>query len=392
MKYDFDTMIDRRATNSMKWNVKEGELPMWVADMDFATAPEVRRVIEQRAAHGIFGYAEVTDEWYEATADWWKRRHHFSMEKDWLIFSTGVVATISSVVRKLTTPNEKVVLQTPVYHVFFHSVLNNGCRVLENPLIYRNGAYEMDFADLEEKLSDPQVSLMILCNPQNPAGKIWDKETLAKVGELCEKYHVTVISDEIHCDLTDPGKEYVPFASVSDVCRKISITCIAPTKTFNLAGLHTSAVVVCDPFLRHKVWRALNTDEVAEPGAFAVEAAVAAYRYGESWLDELREYILENKRTAAAFFERELPKLHLVPSEATYLLWLDCGEILRDGDSAEELAEAIRRETGLYLSAGNEFGGNGNHFLRVNIACPRSVLGDGLDRCKQGCAAYCSQK
>lgn len=364
---------------------------MWVADMDFATAPEVLQEIGRRAAHGIFGYAEVTDEWYEAVINWWKRRHHFSIEKEWLMFSTGVVATISSVVRKLTTPNEKVVLQTPVYHIFFNSVLNNGCRVLENPLIYQNGQYEMDFADLEEKLSDPQVTLMILCNPQNPAGKIWDKKTLAKVGELCKKYHVMVISDEIHCDLTDPGREYVPFASVSDVCQEISITCIAPTKTFNLAGLHTSAVFVPNPFLRHKVWRALNTDEVAEPGAFAVEAAVAAYTYGEPWLDELREYIRENKRTVADFVKKELPELWLVPSQATYLLWLDCGRILRKGDSAEELADFIRKETGLYLSAGNEFGGDGNRFLRMNIACPRAVLEDGLQRFGRGCAAYGSK-
>ena len=407
MKFDFDRVIDRRSTNSMKWNVAEGELPMWVADMDFATVPQVTETLKKRAEHGLFGYAEVTDAWYEAVTSWWERRHGFSMEKDWLIFSTGVVPTISSVVRKLTTPNENVVIQTPVYHIFFNSIINNGCRVLENPLIYRDHAYAMDFEDLEKKLADPQTTLMILCNPQNPAGKIWDRETLEKVGELCRKYHVTVICDEIHCDLTDPGKEYVPFASVSPVCRDISITCIAPTKTFNLAGLQTSAVMVPDPFLRHKVWRALNTDEVAEPNAFAAEAAVAAYTYGAPWLDELREYLLENKRTVEAFLADQLPEIALVKSEATYLLWLDCGELLEDrkmaGDSvsgtgtvsskdvletAEELAGFIRAETGLYLSAGNEFGGNGPRFLRMNIACPRSVLNDGLRRLKAGCDAW----
>lgn len=395
MKFDFDRVIDRRSTNSMKWNVKENELPMWVADMDFATVPEVTEALKQRSAHGIFGYAEVTDAWYEAIVGWWKRRHGFSLEKDWLIFSTGVIPTISSVVRKLTTPNEKVILQTPVYHIFFNSVVNNGCRVIENRLRYQDGRYEMDLEDLEKKLADPQVSLMILCNPQNPEGRIWDADTLRKVGDLCRKHHVTVISDEIHCDLTDPGKQYVPFASVSDTCREISITCIAPTKTFNLAGLQTSAVVVPDPFLRHKVWRALNTDEVAEPNAFAVDAAVAAYTYGDFWLDALREYLAENKRTAAAFLEREMPEIALVRSEATYLLWLDCSRLLerlcKNGAgriTGEELAEHIRSASGLYLSAGNEFGGNGDDFLRMNIACPRSVLEDGLARLKTGCNAY----
>ena len=396
MKYDFDRLIDRRKTNSMKWNVAEGELPMWVADMDFATVPEVTETLRRRADHGLFGYAEVTEEWYGAITDWWERRHGFAMEKDWLIFSTGVVPTISSVVRKLTTPNENVVIQTPVYHIFFNSIINNGCRVLENRLIYRDGAYEVDFEDLEEKLSDPQTTLMILCNPHNPVGKIWDRETLARIGELCAKHHVTVISDEIHCDLTDPGKEYIPFASVSEACRDNSITCIAPTKTFNLAGLQSSAVVVPEPFLRHKVWRGLNTDEVAEPNAFAIEAAVAAYRYGDAWLDELRAYLRENKETVARYVAEEIPGVSLVPSEATYLLWLDCSSLLEkwnggsgcgERKTAEELAEDIRAKTGLYLSAGNEFGGDGPNFLRMNIACPRERLMDGLRRLKDGCGS-----
>ena len=393
MRYDFDRIIDRRSTNSMKWNVAEGELPMWVADMDFATVPEVTEMVQRRAAHGLFGYAEVTDQWRQAYARWWRERHHFEMEEDWLVFSTGVVPTISSAVRKLTTPNENVVIQTPVYHVFFNSILNNGCRALENRLIYRDGVYEMDFDDLERKLADPQTTLMILCNPHNPVGKIWDRKTLARIGELCEKYHVTVIS-------ADPGKEYIPFASVSDTCKRISVTCMAPTKTFNLAGLQTSAAMVPDPFLRHKIWRAVNTDEVGEPGAFAVEAAVTAYTYGAPWLDALREYLSESKQMVADFIKTQLPQLYLVPSEATYLLWLDCSRLLGTGGeragavetmaepTAEELAAFIRHETGLYLSAGNEFGGNGSNFLRMNIACPKTVLRDGLERLKRGCDAW----
>ena len=279
--YHFDEIIDRRNTNSLKWDVEEKELPMWVADMDFQTAPEIREAIEKRAAHGVFGYSIIPEEWQQAYVDWWKLRHHFTMEKDWLIFCTGVIPAISSTVRKLTTPAEKVVVMTPVYNIFFNSIYNNGRNVLENKLIYEEDGYHIDFEDLEEKLSDPQTSLLIFCNPQNPGGKIWDRETIARVGELCDKYHVLVISDEIHCDLTDPGKEYVPYASVSEICRNQCIMCIAPTKTFNIAGMQTAAVAVPNPVIRHKVWRALNTDEVAEPNAFAVDVAVAAFTKGK---------------------------------------------------------------------------------------------------------------
>ena len=306
MKYNFDQVINRRNTNSLKWDVKENELPMWVADMDFETAPEIQEAIQKRAAHGIFGYSILPDEWYEAYIGWWERRHHVTFEKDWLIFTTGVVPAISSIVRKLTTPAEKVVIQTPVYNIFYNSILNNGRVVLESPLQYDGKEYHMDLADLEKKLSDPQTGLMILCNPQNPTGKIWDRETLAKVGELCAKYHVVVVSDEIHCDLTDPQKEYIPFASVSEICAQNSITCIAPTKAFNIAGMQTAAVVVPNDTLRHKVWRGLNTDEVAEPNVFAVDAAIAAFTKGEPWLNALREYIAENKKQVVAFLEKEI--------------------------------------------------------------------------------------
>ena len=212
MTYDFDTPTERRNTNSLKWDVAEGELPMWVADMDFQTAPEIREAIMKRAEHGIFGYSVIPDAWYEAYIQWWKMRHGYTMERDWLIFCTGVVPAISSIVRKLTTPAEKVLIQTPVYNIFFNSILNNGRQVLESPLRYDGKEYRIDFADLEEKLSDPQTALMILCNPHNPTGKIWDRQTLEKIGALCSRHHVTVVSDEIHCDLTDPGESYVPFA------------------------------------------------------------------------------------------------------------------------------------------------------------------------------------
>ena len=387
MAYDFDALANRRGTNSMKWDVPEQELPMWVADMDFETAAEIRDALKKRVEHGIFGYTIVPDAWREAVAGWWERRHGFKMEKDWLVFCTGVVPAISSAVRKLTTVGENVLVQTPVYNIFFNSIRNNGRNVVENRLSYDGVNYRIDWGDLEKKLSDPQTTLMILCNPQNPAGCIWTREELGRIGELCARNHVRVISDEIHCDLTEPGYEYVPFASVTEACAQNSITCIAPTKTFNLAGLQTAAVVVPNAGLRHKMERALNTDEVAEPNAFAIDAAIAAFTQGDEWLDSLRVYLAENRRTAGEFLEKKLPDIRLVPSHGTYLLWLDCRRVIAD---AAELCRYLRSETGLYLSAGVTYGGNGNQFLRMNIACPKSRVEDGLKRLQKGVEAYIS--
>ena len=385
MPYDFDKPVNRRDTHSMKWDVKEHELPMWVADMDFQTAPEIQAAIQERAAHGVFGYSVVPEEWYQAYMGWWERRHGFSMEKEWLVFCTGVVPAISSMVRKLTTPGENVLVQTPVYNIFFNSIVNNGRNIVESPLRYDESAYQMDFEDLERKLSNPQTTLMILCNPHNPVGRIWSREELGQVGELCRKYHVTVISDEIHCDLTSPGKEYIPFASVSESCRNHSITCIAPTKAFNLAGLQTAAVAVPNPNLRHKVWRGLNTDEVAEPNSFAVEAAVAAFTKGEAWLDALRVYIQENKNYVENFLKKEVPQIRMVPSQATYLLWLDCRKMQ---GCATEFTQYLREYTGLYLSEGRQYGESGSPFIRMNIACPRSRVEDGMKRLAEGVRGY----
>ncbi|MBO6127374.1 MAG: pyridoxal phosphate-dependent aminotransferase [Pseudobutyrivibrio sp.] len=380
-QYDFDTPVDRRGTDSLKWDVAENELPMWVADMDFKTAPEIIAAINKRLEHGVFGYADLTDEWYEAYQKWWRERHNFDIDRSWLIFSTGVIPSLSSIVRKLTTPNEKVIIQTPVYNIFFNSIVNNGCRPLESPLVYKDGQYSMDFEDLEKKMSDPQASLMILCNPHNPVGKLWDAETLSRVGELAKKYGVTVVSDEIHCDITKPGKSYIPFASVSETCKNISITCIAPTKAFNIAGMQTSAVVVPNQFLRHKVWRALNTDEVAEPNSFAQVVTQAAFNQGGSWLDEMREYVFTNRKIAEDFVEAEIPQLSIVKGEATYLLWIDISGLHK---SSDEVASFIRKQTGLYITEGIEYGEAGRYFLRMNVACTRATLMDGLNRLKKG--------
>lgn len=325
--FDFDKIVDRRESNSYKWDIADGELPMWVADMDFETAPAIKKALQTRVNHGIFGYNIVPDSWKKAYVKWWKERHQFEINPDWLIFSTGVVPTMSSVVRKVTTPGENVLMLTPVYNIFYNSILNNGRHVLESPLRYEDGRYAIDFADLEEKMADPQTSLLLFCNPQNPTGNIWNKEELKRVGDLCKKYSVIALVDEIHCDLTDPGFSYVPYASVSEECRQNSIVCMAPTKAFNIAGLQTSAVMVADDVLRHRVNRGLNTDEVAEPNSFAIEASNAAWNEGGQWLDALRRYLMDNKEYVNNYLKEHIPEIKVVSSHATYLMWLDCSAI-----------------------------------------------------------------
>ena len=364
MPTNFDKLTNRFNTFSIKWDVKENELPMWVADMDFETAPEIISALKERVNHGIYGYTDVPKEWNLAISNWWRKRHNLELDPDWLMFCTGVVPAISSIVRKITTVGENVVVQTPVYNIFFNSIVNNGRNILESPLIYNGIEYSIDFEDLELKLSNPQTSLMILCNPHNPIGKIWNKETLAKIGSLCKKHNVVVLSDEIHCDLTDPNVEYIPFASVNDECKNNSITCIAPTKTFNIAGLQTAAIFVPNPYLRYKVNRGINTDEVAEPNCFAVNAAIAAFTKGEPWLNELRQYIYENKQIVKKYLEENLTDINLVPSQATYLLWLDCSKVT---NNSSELTKYIRDTTGLFLSNGTQYGKTGQTFIRMNI-------------------------
>lgn len=385
MIYDFNRINNRRNTNAMKWDVKVNELPMWVADMDFQTAPAVMEALYKRVQTGIFGYSIIPDTWKEAIQSWWSRRHNFSLQKDWIIFCTGVVPAITCVVKRLTNVGDNVLVQTPVYDIFFHSIENHGRHVVENRLKYDGKMYTIDFDDLEVKLSNPLTTMMILCNPHNPTGNIWSRDDIAKIGELCSKHHVVVISDEIHCDITDQGYEYIPFASASTLCRENSITCISASKAFNLAGLQSAAVIIPEEALRQKMERGLNSDEIAEPNAFAIEATIAAFTDGEEWLKELRVYLEENKKIVADFLKKEIPNMKLVSSNATYLLWLDCGRVIGD---ATELCQFIRDKTGLYLLEGSKYRGNGNQFIRINIACPAKQLEDGLMRLKKGVREY----
>ena len=385
MKYNFDKMTDRSLTSSLKWDVKDNELPMWVADMDFETAPEIKEALKSRVDHGIFGYNTDNDEFFDSIQEWWHKQHHFYIEKEWMMFCSGVVPAISSIVRKMTSVGENVLIQSPVYNIFYNSILNNGRHVLSSDLIYKDNEYHIDFNDLERKLSLPQTTLMILCNPHNPIGKIWTRESLDKIGQLCKKHQVIVLSDEIHCDITHPDYEYVPFASVSNTNLENSITCISVTKTFNIAGLQTSCIVVPNDNLRHKVNRGINTDEVAEPNSFAQIASISALTKGQAWLKELREYIQINKDYAYHYIDKYIDDIHVIKGEATYLLWIDCSFITL---KTNELCLFIKEKTGLIVSSGEEYGDNGKGFIRMNIACPKERLKDGLTRLQAGINEY----
>ena len=380
----FDKITNRLNTNSIKWSGDENELPMWVADMDFEAPEEVSNALIERAAHKIYGYCDIPSDWNEAIVNWRLKRYNHKIDKDDLLYCTSVIASISSTVRKITSPGENIVIQTPVYNIFYNCILNNGRNVLESPLVYEDGVYSIDFKDLEEKLSNKQTSMMILCNPHNPIGRAWNKEELAKIGELCHKYNVVLLADEIHCDLVDPMMVYTPFSSVNEVCKNISITCSSPTKTFNLAGLHTSYIYISNPYLKHKVWRAINTDEVAEANIFAVTGATAAFTYGGAWLDELREYIYQNKLDFINTVEKELP-VHIIRSNATYLLWVDCSKICSD---TVELVDFIKAETGLRVTAGKVYGECGKAFIRVNIATQNVRVKEGAKRFIEGIKNY----
>ena len=376
----FDTLTDRTGTFSYKWDVKKGELPMWVADMDFETAPAVKAAIVKRAEHGIFGYSATPCQFFEAVSGYFGRRHGFSIPTEWMVYSNGIVAAIGSVVRRLTHPDENVLIQAPVYNIFYNSIVNNGRRVLSSDLIYDGEGYSIDFDDLERKLALPQTSLMILCNPHNPVGKTWSREELLHIGALCKKHGVTVLSDEIHCDIVAPGVEYTTFASLEDY-RDISVTCISPSKTFNIAGLQSAVAVIPDPVLRHRVWRGINTEELGEPNAFAMTAGIAAFTECDGWVDALVDYLFENRTCAQRYIAERIPALRVPQADATYLMWIDVSQVT---DDSVAFTERLRELTGLYLSEGREYGECGRCFVRLNLATQRARLMDGLERLERG--------
>lgn len=379
MKYNFDEPIDRHNTNSYKWDSLDMErvIPLWVADMDFKTAPCIIEALRKRVEHGIFGYTRVPDQYYEATINWFNRRHQWEIRANDIIYTSGVVPAISAIIKALTIPGDKVIIQTPVYNCFFSSIRNNGCIASENQLIYKDNTYYIDFEDLEKRASDPKAKVLLLCNPHNPSGRVWNYNELSEIYDICKKYNVTVVSDEIHCELVYPPFKYIPFCSLSDEVAQCSVACISPSKSFNIAGLQIANIVCRDEEMRKKIDKAININEVCDVNPFGVLATIAAYNEGEPWLTELIDYLQRNYEFLVTFFNNNLPNIPVVKLEGTYLVWIDCRGV---GISSVELEEKLIREGGVWLNPGAMYGDAGEGFMRINIACPCSRLEEGLKR------------
>ena len=385
---EYPEAVDRRHTNSVKWDVKHGELPMTIADMDFKTSPAIIEAMKDKLTLGAFGYEDIPAEYFNAVADWYERQHHFRPQTDWMIFTTGVVPAISSAVRRLTSLGDNVLVQAPVYNIFYNSIVNSGRHVVSNDLIYdvEQHSYSIDWDDLESKLADPLTNLMILCNPHNPVGIIWTRDQLIRLATLCRKYHVKIFSDEIHGDFTFNEQGYVPMFSLPEELIQNLEVAVSPSKTFNVAALHAATVIVPNANLRTQVSRGLNSEELAEPNLMAIPGTIAAYEKGSEWLTAVLDAIQDNRKVVSDFINDQLADvITVVPGQATYLIWLDVRKLTDDSDA---LAKFIQEKTGLILSAGNIYGGDGHNFLRMNVACPTKTVLSGLDRLARGIAEW----
>ncbi|MGN0704897.1 MAG: MalY/PatB family protein [Lentihominibacter sp.] len=388
MKYNFDEVIDRKNTDSMKWSASylerhfgnEDCIPLWVADMDFRTAQPVIDAVAERAGHGIYGYALAGDEFYEAVIKWQKRRNRWDVKKDWIVFSPGVVPALWHIVRTFCSPGDKVILQSPVYYPFYKVIEDNGCQVVNNRLINNGGRYEMNFEELERQAADSSVKMMILCSPHNPVGRVWTKEELRRAGEICLANDVLLVSDEIHSDLVYRPNIHIPAASLSEELMVNTITCMAPSKTFNLAGAQVSDIIVPDRRLRRRLAGSLKSAGVM-PNVFGLAAQTAAYNEGEEWLEQLLEYLSGNLDFMVKFIASELPEVKFRRPEGTYLAWLDFSGY---GFTTEELENRMKLKAGLALDDGYIFGDGGEPCQRINFACPRSVLMEAMERLRKG--------
>ncbi|EFA43236.1 aminotransferase, class I/II [Hallella bergensis DSM 17361] len=377
--YNFDNPICRRHTGSYKWDaVPEDTLPLWVADMDFRVAPAIERAVTKRAEHGVFGYTKIDDSYYDAIISWFSRRHQWTIERDWVIYTTGVVPAISCAIKALTLPGDKVLLQTPVYNCFYSSVLNQGCGVTENRLVRSGDTYTIDWEDFEAKCADEKTTVFLLCNPHNPAGRVWTREELTRMGEICVKHHVRVVSDEIHCELVMPGHTFTPFAAVNEVNQNNCVTLNSPSKSFNIAGLQIANIICKDKELRRRIDRVVNIYEVCDVNPFGPVALKAAYNESEDWLDELNLYIHDNYKSLKTYFAEHLPQVEVIRLEGTYLAWLD----IRTLDmSSKEATRRLLQDGKVYVCSGILYGEeSGEGYLRVNLACPRETLQEGLKR------------
>ena len=379
-KYNFDEFVNRRGTNSVKWDEEkeDGIIPLWVADMDFLAAPAIRRAVEERAKHGVFGYAIVGDSYYAAITNWFKRRHNWAIERDWIIYTTGVIPAISATIHALAMPGEKVLIQTPVYNCFYSCIRNQGLRVLESPLKREGNTYVVDWDDFEAKCADKKTTLFLLCNPHNPAGRVWTKDELARMNEICMRHDVKVISDEIHCELIMPGYVFTPFATVNADCQRNSVVFNSPTKNFNIAGLQIANIICADKEWYRRIDRAINIFEVCDVNPFGPLALEAAYNESEDWIDELMPYIADNYALLKDTFAKEVPSYEVLKLEGTYLAWVD---IRKSGLTANVLTEKLLREGKVQVNSGVIYSKNdGEGYIRINLACPRATLQEGLKR------------
>lgn len=383
MTYNFDEIVPRRGTNSVKWDEAKEEniIPLWVADMDFRVYPEIIKALHQRVDHGVFGYTHVPESYYQSVINWFDQQHHWKgIQPSQMIYTSGIVPAISAIVDGLTLPGDKVLIMTPVYNCFFSCVRNQGCIVEESALKYENQTYTVDWDDFEVKCADPRVRLFLLCNPHNPAGRVWTREELQRMGEICRKHHVFVIADEIHCEVVMPGYEYTPFAAIDDFF-DFSAVCVSPTKGFNIAGLQISNIIVKDEEKRERVDRAINIHENCDVNPFGVIALQEAYTDGgKEWLDQMNAYVFANYQFLKSFMQEQLPDYPVVKLEGTYLAWVDCAA---SGMSSKELVEKLYAH-GVWLNDGEMYGDPLKRFVRINLACPQATLAEGLRRMVKG--------
>lgn len=379
MKYDFDESVVRRGTNCVKWDESPvaDVIPMWVADMDFRVAPAIQKALEQRVAHGVFGYNIVPDSYYEAIISWFRRRHQWEVERSSILYTTAVVPAMSCVIKALTMPGEKVLILSPAYNCFFSSIKNNGCEVLESPLFTLHSSFKVDWADFEAKCADEKTTLFLLCNPHNPCGRVWTREELQRMYDICHRHGVTVVSDEIHCELIMPGYEFVPFGTITDDC----VVMNSPSKNFNTAGLQIANIITKNPSWRRRIDRAININEVCDVNPFGIVALEAAYNESEEWLDELNQYLWDNYTVLCDFIGKNLPQLKVTRLEGTYLVWVDHSAL---GISTDEYFNRLLNDGHVWVSPGTMYGAQtGEGYIRINIACPRSQLMEALQRIEE---------
>lgn len=387
-KFDFDKLTARRGSNCYKWDEAANDevIPLWVADMDFEVAPAIKEALRKRVEHGVFGYTMVPDSYYDAVINWFVNRHGWHINRDWILYTTAVVPALSCALKALTLPGEKVLVQTPVYNCFFSSIVNNGCLVEENRLVRDGNSYSIDFEDFEKKCKDEKVTVFVLCNPHNPAGRVWTSDEMAKMNEICQRNGVKVIADEIHCEIVMPGYKYIPFASVSDDCLANSVTLLSPTKGFNIAGLQIANIVCSDEIVRKRINRAININEVCDVNPFGVVALQAAYNESADWLDQMNAYIYDNYIELKSFCHEYLPKLEVLRLEGTYLAWVDVNAL---EFTTDELTQLLADKANVMVNSGTMYGQKaGQGYIRINLACPRQRLREALNRIGRLLAEY----